>query len=107
MKKLFILCLVVAAAFAFWKFGGQPTGNDPLADLEHRLEAAEKAYQSAGRAAGMSGLDSTADAEAAIAEVHRVEQALREMSRTATSPEVKTRIHRLLDQTAAVERKMK
>ncbi len=106
MKKLFLVCLVVAAAVAVWKFAGKSAGNDPLADLEHRLEAAEQAYRSAGRAAGVAGIDSTADAEAALAEVRRVEKELQEMSRTAASDQLKTRIHQLLDRTAAVRRRI-
>jgi hypothetical protein len=107
MRKLVILALVIAAAVVGWKFyGGGATGDDALADLEHRLQAAERAYQSAGRSAGMSGMDTTADAEAALAEVDRVEKALRDMSRNTTSAEVKNRIHRLLDQVATVKRKI-
>jgi len=108
MRKLVILLLVIAAAVVGWKhFGGAPSGDDALADLEHRLQAAERSYQAAGRSAGMSGMDTTADAEAALAEVDRVEKALHELGRTSTSAEVKNRVHRLLDQVATVKRKLR
>lgn len=106
MKKLVVLCLVAAAAFAVWKFAGRSSVDDPLAELQSRLDAAERSYQSAGRASAMSGLDSTGDAEAALAEVGRIEKELREMSRTATSEELKIRIRTLLDRAVAIRHRM-
>lgn len=106
MKKLLLLCLVIAAAIVVWKFGGRASGDDPLSDLQHRLEAAEKSYQQAGRAAGLAGVDNTADAGAAHVEVERVVMALRELSRKASSNEVRLRIDRLLHQAEALKRKM-
>ncbi len=47
--------------------------------LEKRFEAARSQFNQAGRAAGISGADTTADAEAARREVERVDAELREM----------------------------
>lgn len=106
MKKLVLLCLVGLAVFGVWKYAGQGGGSDPLADLEHRLQAAESAYRSAGRAAGVSGIDTSSDAEAALAEVGRVEQELKEMSRTASSKEVKDRIRHVVEEASMVRRRI-
>ena len=106
MKKLLLLCIVIAAGVVVWKFNARGVGTDGVADLQQRLDAAERMYASAGRAAGVSGIDTSADAEAALAEVERVEQALRELSRNA-KPDVKGRVDQLLERAAAIERKMR
>lgn len=105
MKKLVILIVLVAAGVFGWKHFNQG-GDDPLADLRARLESAEKTYQQAGRAAGMSGIDTSSDAEAARQEISRVEAALRDMKRSATSDEDKRRIDKLLTRAADIKRRM-
>jgi len=105
MKKLVLLALVLAAGVAFWKSRG-PGSQDDLSEFQARLDAAERSYQSAGRAAGLSGMDTSAEAASAAAEVEQVERELRERARTA-SPDVKVRIDQLLARASAIESKLR
>ena len=105
MKKLVLLSLVLAAGIAVWKVRG-PGSHDELSELQTRLDAAERSYQSAGRAAGLSGIDTTAEAASALAEVDRIEHELKDRSRTA-SPETKVRIDNLLARVSTVKDKLR
>jgi hypothetical protein len=104
MKKLVLLALVLAAGIAAWKLRG-PGSHDDLSELQARLDAAERSYQSAGRAAGLSGMDTTAEAASALAEVEQVERELKERSRTA-SGETKVRVNQLLARVSTVKGKL-
>lgn len=106
MKKLVILLLVVVAAVVIWKKVSHGGGDDALADLQHRLDVAEKTFRQAGRAAGMAGVDTTADAGGALQEVTKVERELRELSRGTHSEQDKRRIAQLLDRAAEIRRRM-
>src|SRR5258705_13235488 len=105
MKKLVLLALVLAAGVAIWKLRG-PGSHDDLSELQARLDAAERSYQSAGRAAALSGVDTTADAASAIGEVEQIEHELKERSRTA-SPETKVQIGKLLARVSTVKSKLR
>jgi len=105
MKKLVVLALVLAAGVAVWKMRG-PGSHDDLAEFRARLDAAERSYQSAGRAAGLSGMDTTAEAASALADVERIEHELKARARTA-SPEAKVRIDQLLARVSTVESKLR
>ena len=105
MKKLVLLSLVLAAGVAVWKLRG-PGSHDDLSQLQARLDAAERSYQSAGRAAGLSGMDTTAEAASSLAEVERIEHELKDRSRTA-SPETKVRIDELLARVSTVRSKLR
>jgi hypothetical protein len=105
MKKLVFLALVLAAGIAAWKMRG-PGSHDDLSELQARLDAAERSYQSAGRAAGLSGMDTTAEAANSLAEVERIEGELKERSRAA-SPETKVRIDTLLARASTVKSKLR
>jgi hypothetical protein len=83
-----------------------PASHDDVSELSARLDAAERNYQSAGRAAGLSGMDTTAEAANALAEVESIERELKDLSRTAP-PEKKTRIDGLLARVAEVQRKLR
>ena len=105
MKKVVLLALVLAAGVAVWKMRGSGS-HDDLSELQARLDAAERSYQSAGRAASLSGTDTTAEAASAAAEVQQVERELRERARTA-SPDVKARIDTLLARASTLEAKLR
>jgi hypothetical protein len=107
LRKLLTLCLVLGAAVALWKFGLGSGGGDAITDLEQRLAAAESAYQSAGRAAGMAGIDTTADAAAALAEVDRVVAEARDLGRNAASDEEKRRLARVRDRAEALRARLR
>jgi hypothetical protein len=104
MKKLLILGLAVAAAVFLWN--RSPQGSGPLDDLRQRLDAAEQSFQQAGRAAGMSGVDTSAGAESAVQEVEQVERALRKLEHDATSEREKQEIESLLARAADLKRRM-
>ena len=83
MKGLLaILALAVAALLAYnYVHTGKVTliptslskGEQQLQQLEKRLDGARRQFEAAGRAAGISGVDTSADAEAARREVERIE----------------------------------
>jgi HAMP domain-containing protein len=104
MKKVLILGLVVAAAVFLWNRNQH--GGGPLDDLRQRLDAAEQSFQQAGRAAGMSGADTTAGAENAAQEVEQVERALRKLEHEATSEAEKQEIASLLARASDLKRRM-
>ena len=105
MKKLVLLSLVLAAGIAVWKSRG-PGSHDDLSELQARLDAAERSYQSAGRAAGLSGMDTTAEAASSLAEVERIEHELKARPSTAT-PETRVRIDKLLARVSTVKSKLR
>ena len=105
MKKLILLSLVLAAGVGVWKLRGSGS-HDDLSELQARLDAAERSYQSAARAAGLSGVDTTAEAASSLAEVERIERELKERSRTA-SPKTKVRVDTLLARVSTVKRKLR
>jgi uncharacterized protein (DUF3084 family) len=83
MKGLIaILAFAVAALLAYnYVHTGKLTlvpsslskGQQQLQQLEKRLDNARRQFEAAGRAAGISGVDTTADAEAARRELERIE----------------------------------
>jgi len=105
MKKIVLLALVLVAGIAAWKLQGRGS-HDDLSELQARLDAAERSYQSAGRAAGLSGMDTSAEAASAAAEIEQVERELRERARTA-SPDAKVRIDKLLARASTIESKLR
>ena len=97
MAKRFVLALVLAAAAVF-AYNYITTGKlalipsktmsdqeKELTDLEARLKAAVRQYTQAGRAAGMSGVDTTADAEAARVEIQEIQKRLDELGRKSSA----------------------
>jgi len=91
MKGLILILLIAAAALVTYNYvhTGKLTlipsslskAEQQLQRLEERLNSARQQFQAAGRAAGVAGIDTSADAEAARREVERVEadlKALRE-----------------------------
>jgi DNA repair exonuclease SbcCD ATPase subunit len=91
MKGLVLIIVLVAAALLAYNYvhTGKLTlipsslskPEQQLQELEQRLDSARRQFEAAGRAAGVAGVDTTADAEAARREVERVEadlKALRE-----------------------------
>ena len=117
MKKLLVLAVLVAAGLLAYNFATRgkltlvPSGalsaeDQALEAFDGRLQVAAKMYSQAGRTAGLSGADMTADAEAAREEVADIEKGLRELRRTATSKESKQKIGQLLDKTGNLKRQM-
>ena len=103
MKKLLILGLVMAAAVFLWNRNQH--GSGPLDDLRQRLDAAEQSFQQAGRAAGVSGVDTTSSADSALHEVEQVVRELRKLEDGASGPE-KQEIDSLLARATDLKRRM-
>jgi hypothetical protein len=97
MAKRIALVLVLAAA-ALVAYNYVTTGRlaliptatlsaqeKELKDLETRVKQAVRQYAEAGRAAGLSGVDTTSDAEAARVEIQKVQKQLDELGRKASA----------------------
>lgn len=109
MRKLIGIAVVVVVAlvafnyFQTGKFSILPGGN--MSPEEHELNRlkgefrhAAQAYRQAGRAAGVSGLDTTSDAEAALATIDDVERDLRALRKRTKDTDVQAKIDDLLDE---------
>jgi DNA repair exonuclease SbcCD ATPase subunit len=87
MKGVILVVLLAAAALLAYNYvhTGKLTlipsslskAEQQLQRLEERLDSARRQFHAAGRAAGVAGVDTTADAEAARREVERVEADLK------------------------------
>src|SRR5262249_603229 len=117
MAKRLVLALVlaVAALFAYnyittGKLALIPSNNlsdqeKELPDLEARLNAAVRQYAQAGRSAGLSGIDTTSDAEAARVEVQKIQKSLDELGRKA-SAETKEKLAKVRQELGEAEHGM-
>src|SRR5262245_1009570 len=97
MAKRLVLAVVLAAAAVFaynYITTGQLTlipskpmsdQEKELSDLEARLKSAVREYAQAGRAAGLSGMDTTSAAEAARVEVQQIQKRLDDLGRKASA----------------------
>ena len=117
MKKLLTLALVAAAVLLVYNFAtrgkftlapSQALSADDrtLEDLEARLDGAARTYDQAGRSAGLSGMDTTSDAGAALGEVGAIEKDLRELKKTASSDASKRKIDDLLKEARILKGQM-
>jgi len=106
MKKLVIAVVVIAAGLGAYNYftTGKITlipsfsvseEERELKNLESRFHKAKSRFRSAGRAASLSGVDSTSDAEAARLEIERVEEALGQLKRRLDSEDAKRDAQRL------------
>ena len=107
MKHLITIAVVVVVglvAFNYFqtgKFSILPGGSmsqeeQELNRLKGEFRRAAQAYRQAGRSAGLSGLDTTSDAEAALQTVDGVERDLRALRKRTQDPEVQGKIDDLL-----------
>jgi hypothetical protein len=105
MKKVLGLALIVAAGiFAYTHFlNASPASADErlLGDLEHRFEAASQSMALANRSAGATGMDTTADIEAARAAVRRVDSELQELMGHLQSAPARQRAEKLQEKVRA------
>ena len=83
MKKLVVLIVVLVAAGIGYRYVQSSGKASPeareLQTLSDRLDDARSQYGAAGRAAGMTGMDTTAEASAALEEVKRIEADLEKL----------------------------
>ena len=111
MKNLITLAVVVVVglvAFNYFKTGELtiiPGGSmsDEAREvnrLRGEFRQAAQEYRQAGRTAGLSGLDTTSEAEAALNRVDGVERDLKKLRGAVKEPEVRTEIDDLLAEIA-------
>jgi hypothetical protein len=104
MRKLLALIVfvgVVAVGANVLLKGGLPTlkglsaEQQQLADLDSDLRSVEKDWHAAERNAAISGLDTTADAEAAIADLERIDSKLTKIEHSLDSEVAKEAARKL------------
>ena len=86
-NALIVVVLLVAGvvAYNFMSGGGSPVSDDQamLEDLEYRFDEARKKMSGAGRSAGLTGIDTSADAESARLEIERILESAQKLAREA------------------------
>lgn len=82
--------------FSFLPGGGLSEEERELNRLKGEFRRAAQSYRQAGRAAGVSGLDTTADLQAALQNVDGIERDLEGLRKRASDPEVRSKIDELL-----------
>jgi hypothetical protein len=104
MKKLLLLVLVAGGIVGYSYFLNAPPASADervLADLEYQFDAANQSMMQASRATGVSGMDSTADIEAARMKVGRLERELQELKPRLASDASRQRADRLAEKIRA------
>src|SRR5262245_41057187 len=105
MKKILGLALIVTAGIIGYTHFLQapPASGDErtLGDLEHRFEAASQSMALANRSAGATGMDSTADVEAARLAVARIDDELQTVKGRLQSSAARERADRLQEKIRA------
>lgn len=107
MKNLIAVAVVVVVALVAFNYfqtgefslmpgGGVSPEEKELNRLKGEFRRAAQSYRQAGRAAGVSGLDTTSDIEAALQTVDGVERDVQMLRKRTTDPEVKAKIDDLL-----------
>jgi len=106
MKKVLVLIVLVVGALLAYNY--TTTGKitlipaGPLTPEEQELQRLERAFETAAqqfnqalRSAGMAGLDTTGDADAAMEEVRRIERSLGQLMRRLEGENARTVAERL------------
>lgn len=107
MKKLVVLVAVVAVGLVVYNYATTGTvalvppslsmspDERAVADLEQRFEDARHEFAQAGRGAGLTGMDTTGDAEAAMRSVQQISSDLRELQKRLSSAPAKQKAETL------------
>lgn len=106
MKKVLVLVLLAVGVLLAYNY--TTTGKvtlipaGPLTPEEQELQRLERAFETAAtefnqalRSAGLAGLDTTGDADAAMEEVQRIERSLEKMMRGLQGEDVRGMAERL------------
>lgn len=112
MKKVIVLVVIaVAGAFAYQQFTHSQFGSGSLTpeermvqSFDERIDAAARQIAQAGRTAGVSGMDSTSDVEAALQELERIESEIQSLKKKAGAEEIRRECDRLLSKVEATRR---
>ncbi len=106
MKKLFVLVLLVVGAVLIYNYtttgeiaflpAAPLTGEEQELDrLDRDFETAATEFNQALRSAGLAGLDTTGDADAAMQEVERIESNLDKLMRRLVGDAARKKAERL------------
>lgn len=110
MKRVLIVMVLAVAGFVVWNSFIAPrsaaASESRIAELEKQLDAARSLMLSAGRTAGMSGMDTTADVGAAAAECERIEGSLKMLMKDLGTPAARERAARLQSKIDELKRQM-
>jgi len=109
MQKIILIVVVLVLgllAFNYFTTGDlrlMPAGasNDEgheLNRLRGEFRAAAREFRQAGRSAGLTGLDTTDDAAAALEAVERVEKQVESLAKRTADPEIRTEAEKLLNE---------
>lgn len=115
MKNLVTIAVVVViglVAFNYFQTGefklmpgsSMSEESKEVNRLRGDFRHATQQYRQAGRSAGLTGLDSMADAENALKTIDGVERDLKQMRRKVEDPKVKQEIDELLEEIAKYKR---
>jgi hypothetical protein len=107
VKNLITIVVVVVVALVAYNYfqtgnfslmpgGGMSDEEKQLNTLKGEFRRATQAYRQAGRAAGVSGMDTTSDAAAALQTVDGVERDIKALRKRTDDPEVKAKIDDVL-----------
>jgi DNA-binding protein YbaB len=115
MRKLLMVLALVIAGVVVWKGvngGAMPlTGKSESAEdrqvqaLEEKFQQAQKHLAQAERAAGVSGLDTSGDAAAALSEAEQVEKSLHRLQSELTESAAMGRAKDLLKEVQEFRRR--
>ena len=93
MKKLLVVLLLAGTGWIgyqsyqagrFSVYAGRLSPEEAqIRDLEKQIREAKKRFAQAGRAAGLSGIDTTAQADAAMREIKRLEGELEKLRKSS------------------------
>jgi hypothetical protein len=107
MKNIITLVVVVVVALVAFNYfstgefkllpgSSMSAEEQELNSLKGEFRRATQAYRQAGRSAGISGMDTTADAEAALQTVDSVEKEVKALRKRTDDPEARDKIDALL-----------
>ena len=111
MKSLLILALMVVIGLLAFNYlttgelkllpGSSGGGSEQeLNSLQGDFRNAAREYRQAQRSVAVSGVDATDQASAALAEVDRIEDEVRQFAKKASTPELKAAAEKLLKEIA-------
>ena len=107
MKKLAVLIVIVVAGLVIFNYATTGTlrllpasismsdEERAVADLEERFEAARKQYSQAARSAGLTGIDTTGDADGALRSVEQIASDLKKLQQELSSGPAKEKAQTL------------
>jgi len=102
---LFVYNYVTTGVFTFFPEKPSTPEEQELQRLERSFDAAALEFHQALRSAGLAGLDTTGDAEAAMDEVKRIERSLQKLMRRLPNEKVREKGERLKQRITEWKRK--